>query len=112
MQRTRKEYHIGCNEACNIQVWPAIKIEFVMNQLISSIRRNSFLWNLEFRNRFSTAIATRIRRRNVSMNMTDFGITKMATKSNDIVRINVLRLALTIDIKYLVKNHDSEFVEI
>ena len=106
MQRERKGYHIGCNEACNIQVWPAIKIEFVMNQLISSIRRNSFLWKCEFRNRFSTAITTRIRRGNVSMNMTDFGITNMATKSNDVVRINVLRLALTIEIKYLVKNHD------
>lgn len=93
LERSRA-YHVSCDETCDVQVWSAIEIELVMDELIRSIWRNSFLWKGIFWNGFGTTIPTGVWCRNISMDVIDFGVTNVATERNNIIRIDVLAIRL------------------
>lgn len=87
------EYHVRRDETGNVQVWLAIKVELIVDKLVGRIRRYTLLGNDILGNLLRSAVTSHVRGRNVAMNMAETGVSKMATKFDDFIGINVLVLA-------------------
>jgi hypothetical protein len=108
-ESTERGYHVSRDEGGNVQVWPSIEIKFVMDELIGGIRRNAFLGNGEFGDCLGTAVAARVGRRSIAMDMADPGVAKVTAEVDDFFRVNVLAALVAMPStgrRYLVKNHD------
>ena len=88
-------YHVSVNERGEIEIGSPIKIELVMDQLVSAIRLNSIFRKLEFGDIFKGTIARSIRKRRVVMGMLNWLICAcLSSETQDVVRIDVLRDSL------------------
>lgn len=94
-------YHVGVDKRSEIEIWLSIEIKFVMDQLIRGIGVNSLVWKIILWNIFCTSISWRVwwGQRVFDRVLQTCGTT-LSGDWNDLVRVDVLIVSLSIELEY------------
>jgi hypothetical protein len=84
--------HVGADETGEVQIWAAVKVEFIVDELVGCIGRDTSFWKGVFRDCFCAAITAGVGRRDAAVGIVEVCVTKMATQFDDSIWINVLSL--------------------